>query len=123
MALPGFSFQRSGGSATPFYAEGAGPWYADVPPPERIEEVAHVPYSAINIVDDGGDGMRDWEIPIIVAAADVAAMEANRGQTGTLITPRGTWTNSKLAQLRGKQWTADGTLCRYEALFHAGVSA
>lgn len=118
MALPGFSFR-----GTAFYVEATGPWYPDVPPPERVEEVAHIPYSAVNIVDDGGDGLRDWEAVVIVAAAQVAGIEAARGQTGTLVTPRGTYANAKLSQLRGKAWLRDGTLCRYEALFHAGVPA
>lgn len=118
MALPGFSFR-----STAFYVEGSGPWFSDPPPPERIEERAHIPYSAINIVDDGGDGFREWEAPMILASADVTAMEANRGQTGTLVTPRATYTNCKLSQLRSKQWTADGTLCRFEAAFVVGTTA
>lgn len=118
MSLPGFTFR-----STPFYAEGAGPWFSEPPPPERIEERAHIPYSAINIVDDAGDGLREWQVTIIVESANVAGMEANLGQTGSLVTPRGTYSNSKLSGLRSKAWSRDGALCRYEANFIAGLAA
>lgn len=107
-----------------FLAERSGDlWVSIVPPPERIEDRAHIPYSAINIVDDGGDGLRIWAVVAICTAAERTALLADRGQTGTLVTPDGTFTNSKLSQIRDAGATFDRSLYRLSCEFIAGLPA
>lgn len=80
-------------------------WESMPPLPERIEERTHVPYSAINVVDDGGDGLRIWPLTIVVTSSEMANILADRGLTGTLVTPDATYPNSKLSQIRSVRGT------------------
>jgi hypothetical protein len=85
-----------------------GDVFVSIPPePERIEERAHIPYSAINIIDDGGDGLRVWDVQVVMTAAEYTALKADRGQTGSLVTNDGTYSNSKLSQIRNAQASLD----------------
>lgn len=57
-----------------------------VPEPQRKLHYAveHRPYSNVDIVDIGGYGAGTLNWPIIILAADIGAMRARLGETGTL---------------------------------------
>jgi hypothetical protein len=92
------------------------------PPPERIEERTHVPYSAINIVDDGGDGLRVWQVTVYCTSSERTNILADRGQVGTLITPDETFPNSKLSQIRDAGALFDRSLYALSCEFLVGSS-
>lgn len=56
--------------------------YLPLPVTEVIEEITHIPYSNINIVDSGGLGISRWQGSVKVASGDRAAFEALQGTTG-----------------------------------------
>lgn len=56
--------------------------YLPLPVAEVIEEITHIPYSNINVVDSGGLGVSRWQSPVKVASGDRATFEALNGQTG-----------------------------------------
>jgi hypothetical protein len=101
-----------------FEVETSDIWVSSPPPPETLESVRPIPFSGGEvIIDDGGDGLRVWNVTILVLPAAKAAMEANRRQTGALVTPDATWANSKLSQLSDCRTTRDRARWSYSATF------
>lgn len=56
--------------------------YLPLPVTEVVEEITHIPYSTINVVDSGGLGVSRWQSPVKVDSDDRTAFEAMNGQTG-----------------------------------------
>lgn len=103
---------------TTFEVEMSDLWVSSPPPPEPLEHIHLFPYSGGEVViDDGGEGPRVWNVTILVLPAAKAAMEANRRQTGSLVTPDGTYANSKLSQLADARTTLDRARWSYQATF------
>jgi hypothetical protein len=103
---------------TTFEVERSDIWVSSPPPAETLESRRPIPFSGGEvIVDDGGEGLRVWNVTILVLPAAKTAMEANRRQTGSLVTPDGTYANSKLSQLREARPTLDRARWAYSAEF------
>ena len=102
---------------TAFDVERSGIWESGLPEPETVEDRAKIPLSNVTIVDDGGDGLAVWTPTMIVLAADVAAMKANRRQIGSLVTPTRTYSNAKLSQIRSVAESIDGDYFQIQAEF------
>ncbi len=79
-------------------------WVPAVPPAEVLESRRPIPFSAGTvIVDSGGRGLSIWNVSIRLLTANVAAMLGNVDQVGSLVTNDGTFSNSKLSQLRNRR--------------------
>lgn len=100
-----------------FEVERSDVWISSPPPPEPLESRRVIPYSNEVIVDDGGEGLRIWNVTILVLPGAKAAMEANRRQTGSLVTPDGTYANSKLSRLSESRTTLNRELWSFNAEF------
>jgi hypothetical protein len=54
-----------------FEVETSDIWVSSPPPPETLESVRPIPFSGGEvIIDDGGDGLRVWNVTILVLPAD-----------------------------------------------------
>src|SRR6266536_1489911 len=102
--MPGYSFKGH-----TFLVSRSGEFTATPPPPVRIEERAHVPYSDVNIIDDGGDGLSIWQATIYCTAAERTAILNDRGTVGQLVTPDHTYANTNLSQIGSQSVTLDRT--------------
>lgn len=103
---------------TTFEVERDDIWVSSPPPPETLESRRPVPFSGgVVIVDDGGPALRVWNVTILVLPGAKAAMEANLRQIGSLVTPDGTYANSKLSQLRDARTTFGRERWAYSAEF------
>ncbi len=103
---------------TTFEVERSDIWVSSPPPPEPLESRRPLPFSDGKvIVDDGGEGLRIWNVTILVLPAAKAAMEANRRQIGSLVTPDGTYANSKLSRLTDVKTTLGRERWSYSAEF------
>lgn len=115
MPEPAYSFKGH-----TFKVERSGLFSDMPPPPPRIEDRAHIPYSPKNIVQDGGDDLIIWRPTIICTASERTALLVDRGTVGTLVTPLQTYANSKLSQILGQGVTQDRTTWQLQVEFICG---
>lgn len=103
-----------------FQAALPGMFMPMVPPPQAVEDRSHIPYSDINYVDDAGDQLNPWQLTIYCTPAERSAILADRGLIGTLVTPDGTYANTKLSQIRAVGVLLDRTQYSLEVEFLVG---
>lgn len=99
-------FQTSSGTGTFRVATPDGM----VPHPVRQlhYSLEHRPYSNVDVLDIGGYGARQVRWPLIILAANIGAMEARLGETGTLTETSMTET-ATLLELSNIRKNFDGT--------------
>jgi hypothetical protein len=90
------------------------------PPPQRVEDRVHIPYSAKNIVQDGGDALSVWQVTIYCTPAERTAILADRGLIGSLVTPLQTYANAKLSQVSAQGVTIDREVWELQVEFICG---
>lgn len=79
----GFGAASIGGVA--FHIRESEQDFFPLPIQEVIDEITHIPYSDINIVDHGGKGPYRLQTVVVVEPADRAGFEAMNGVVGTLV--------------------------------------